>query len=215
MFSLILCLLTAIGFGIIALLVVKRQIAPFDNTIISFVQGFESPVWTQVMKFFTLLGSTPFVFICSLITLFLLYKIFKHRTELIVFITAMAGSIILNQVLKHLFHRARPVIHRLIEERGYSFPSGHSMMSVTFYGILAVLLWRHIPNRTGRNLLVLVAALLVVAVGTSRIYLGVHYPSDVLGGYLVSGFWLSVVIFFYQKLQASKKVKLPQRRDAK
>jgi undecaprenyl-diphosphatase len=107
----------------------------------------------------------------------------------------------LNGTLKVLFHRARPTLHRIVNANGFSFPSGHSMTAFSLYGIIAFLLWRHIPTSLGRGLLICFSSVMIVTIGVSRIYLGVHYPSDVIGGFLVSGCWLAVSIWFYQRYQ--------------
>lgn len=192
-------LICALAFSIVAVLVGYRKIETFDRSIIGFWQGMESPGLTSVMKFFTDIGSgVPVVLIAIAIMLFL-YFVLKHRQELILFLFVLAGSDVLNVVLKVAFHRERPTAHRLIAETGFSFPSGHSMGAFSLYGILAFLLWKHIPSRLGRTLLILLSSALILAIGVSRIYLGVHYPSDVLAGYLASGSWLTASIWVYQK----------------
>jgi len=182
-----------------AILISGSKIEVSDHSIISFIQGFESPGLTAIMKCFTFIGSTPSVAVISLFSLFFLYKVLKHRTELILFIAIIVGSPILNELLKLLFHRARPDFHRLIKINGYSFPSGHAMSAFAVYGVLSFLLWRHIPTRWGRTLLIVTSIIMILTIGISRIYLGVHYPSDVIGGYFASGCWLAIAIWFYQR----------------
>ncbi|TVY01032.1 phosphatase PAP2 family protein [Paenibacillus cremeus] len=198
-------LLSAIAFGVIALLVSDKKIAQFDNAIISFVQGLEAPELTTIMKFFTFIGGGYPVVMLTVLVLFFLYKILHHRRELILFIWVVAGSALLNETLKIIFHRARPTLHRIVNANGFSFPSGHSMAAFSMYGILAFLLWRHISTSVGRGLLIISSIIMIIAIGISRIYLGVHYPSDVLGGFLASGSWLAVSIWFYQRYQEKVK----------
>jgi undecaprenyl-diphosphatase len=150
------------------------------------------------MKIFTFIGSGTFVVILSLILLFFLYKVLHHRLELILFIAAIVGSVAINGLLKQIFQRVRPDLHRLIDIGGYSFPSGHAMNAFTVYGIISFLLWRHISSKLGRSLLILLSIVMILAIGISRIYLGVHYPSDIIGGYFASGFWLATLIWFFQ-----------------
>ncbi|MDR7078098.1 undecaprenyl-diphosphatase [Neobacillus niacini] len=191
-------LVALLAFSVVAMLVRAEKIVDFDHAVISAVQSQESPFLTRIMEFFTMIGSTLAVVIICLLILFFLYKVLHHRHELLLFIVVVAGSPLLNHVLKEIFQRARPDLHRLIDIGGYSFPSGHAMNALTVYGILTFLLWRHIFNRTGRSLLLLFSTFVVFMIGVSRIYLGVHYPSDIIGGYLASGFWIATSIWFFQ-----------------
>jgi undecaprenyl-diphosphatase len=191
-------LASIIGFCFMSLWISDHKIIHFDSTIIGYVQGMESPALTQIMKFFTFIGSAPVVVVISLSLLFFLYIVLHHRLELIFFVYAVIGSALLNQLLKHFFHRIRPNFHRLIDIGGYSFPSGHAMNAFTVYAAITFLLWRHIPYRWGRCILIVVSIIMIIMIGTSRIYLGVHYPSDIIGGYFASGFWVGTAILFFQ-----------------
>jgi undecaprenyl-diphosphatase len=194
-------LMSAIGFGAIALLVTDNKVVQFDKKIISFVQGLETPALTSMMKFFTFIGGGLPVVVVTLIIMFFLYKVLHHRGELILFIGVVIGSVILNETLKLIFHRARPMLHRVIDANGFSFPSGHSMAAFSLYGVVAFLLWRHISTSLGRGMLIVISIIMTITIGVSRIYLGVHYPSDVLGGFLASGSWLAISIWYYQRYQ--------------
>lgn len=198
--------ISLLAFCLMAFLVTVDKIVHFDSWVIGIVQGFESPIVTQIMGFFTFIGSTPAVIVLCLLIIFFLYKILHHRSELILFIIVVAGTPILNFFLKGFFQRARPDLHRLIEIGGYSFPSGHAMNAFTVYGILTFLLWRHIFNPTGRGVLILFSVIMIAAIGVSRIYLGVHYPSDVIGGYFASGFWLAISIWIFQRYKDRQPV---------
>ncbi len=104
----------------------------------------------------------------------------------------------LNELLKHIVHRPRPDGFRLISEVGYSFPSGHSMVSMAFFGLLVWMIWRYERDRTMRVLWSLFFGAVIFMVGFSRIYLGVHYASDVVAGFCVSLVWLA----FYTRVVA-------------
>ena len=162
----------------------------FDHAVIRFVQSMESPPLTALAKGLSLVGSSKLAIGISLLTMLILFFALKHRLELVLFLWVGLGSQLLNTLLKLWFHRERPTIHRLIEQAGYSFPSGHSMAAFSLYGVIAYLLWRHMHNRSERLLLILFTVLMTGGIGWSRIYLGVHYPSDVIGGYAASGAWL-------------------------
>ncbi|AZB43639.1 phosphatase PAP2 family protein [Bacillus sp. FJAT-42376] len=195
----LLSLVFAVLFGLTAYFVHKDLVISFDQHVISFVQTFESPPVTDIMKFLSWAGSGTIVFILAVLSLLIFRKILMHRSEVLLYVTVVLGSAMLNQILKLLFHRPRPDFHRLSSAQGFSFPSGHSMEAVAFYGILAFILWKHLKSRRGKNLLVLFSILMIAGIGLSRIYLGVHYPSDVLGGYLCSICWLTLSIWHYQQ----------------
>ncbi|MDQ0493429.1 phosphatase PAP2 family protein [Paenibacillus brasilensis] len=202
--ALLTCMVCALGFALIALWVSDHQVRHFDYMIITDIQQLESPAMTHIMKFFTIIGSGIPIIIIILIAMFVLNRVLGHRRELLFLVIAVLGSVLLNTVLKLLFHRARPEINRIIEANGYSFPSGHSMTAFSMYTALAFIVWKHIPSRLGRILLTALSSLLIVAIETSRIYLGVHYPSDVLGGYFMSACWLAACIWFYQRYEERK-----------
>ncbi|MFF3023739.1 phosphatase PAP2 family protein [Gottfriedia sp. NPDC057948] len=192
-------LLSLFGFGLMALLVSNHSIYHFDSTVINLIQGLESPVITSFMKIITFLGSSVFIILLSISILYFLYKVLNHRSELILFIAALIGSNILCVLLKLFFHRARPDLHRLIEISGYSFPSGHATNAMTVYGILTFILWRNIRTKSGRSLLIITSLIMILLIGISRIYLGVHFPSDVIAGYFTGGFWISTAIWYFQR----------------
>lgn len=199
--ALLACIVCALGFALIALWVSDHQMRHFDNKIMTDLQQLESPAMTRFMKFFTMIGSGIPVVIIIVIVMLVLHRVLGHRRELLFLAIAVLGSVLLNTLLKLLFQRARPEINRIIEANGYSFPSGHSMTAFSMYAALAFLVWKHIPSRLGRLLLIVLSSLLILMIGTSRIYLGVHYPSDVLGGYFMSGCWMAACIWFYQRYQ--------------
>lgn len=199
LWAFIISVISLIGFSLMAIVISRHNILAFDSTIISYIQGMETPTLTAIMKFFTFIGSASSIIVIALVVMFFLYKVLHHRSELVLFSIVVIGAPILDGILKNFFHRARPDLHRLIEIGGYSFPSGHAMSAMAMYGILAFLLWRHIPSRFGRSLLILLSAIMIFMIGISRVYLGVHYPSDIIGGYFASGFWLAAAIWFYQR----------------
>lgn len=203
----ILSLISLICFGIMAVLVINQKTATFDSKVIAFIQGLESPILTTIMKVFTTIGSTKTVAVLCLIIMFVLYVVLKQRSECLLFIAAILGTNVLFISLKFLIQRERPSLHRLIEETGYSFPSGHSTIAFALYGTILFLLWRHVQIRWKRAILTVMAAMMILSIGISRIYVGVHYPSDVLAGFLIAGFWITLVIGIHQKYQENASQK--------
>ena len=176
-------------FAVIAYLVVSDKVSWFDVPIIYYIQGLESTSLTPIMFFFTLIGSKFIVAPLSIIILLVLYIQKKQLSELLFFAIASLGSEFLNIILKLVFQRVRPIEHRLVEETGYSFPSGHSMAAFTLYVLIAYFLFHRSKTFKMRIVVISFVSLLIFAVGLSRIYLGVHFPSDIIGGYLASGIW--------------------------
>ena len=106
---------------------------------------------------------------------------------------------ILNVIFKNIVQRPRPTEYRLIDETGYSFPSGHSMISMAFYGFLIYLIYKYIENKKLKILLISILSILILLIGTSRIYLGVHYTSDVIAGFTISISYLIIYISIINK----------------
>ncbi|PIC84133.1 phosphatase PAP2 family protein [Sporosarcina sp. P1] len=199
----IICILFTGFFAYIARSIHLQTISSFDEPIIDFVQSAEAPGLTSIMKFFTTIGSTTSVTLLGILTLgVLLWK--KYRAQAVLFTIVLIGTGILNQVLKLIFKRARPDFNRLIDIGGYSFPSGHTMMAFSLYTVLAYIIWRNLKTTGSRISIVIVAIFMIVMIAVSRIYLGVHFPSDIVGGILASSVWLFTSIAIYQRFQRKK-----------
>lgn len=191
-------LLPLVGFVFLSYFVVRRKTLKIDEPIMSFIRSFEHPIILNIMKALSVAGNTWPVVMISLVLLIIMYWLYRKRDEVILFVIVSLGSVGLNLLLKHTFKRERPSFDPVIIETGFSYPSGHSMAVFTMYGMITFLFWRHIHHSIGRTCLLFISAVMIIAMGLSRIYLGVHYPSDVLGAYLVSGVWLFITIWVYQ-----------------
>ena len=155
---------------------------------------------TPIAKFITNFGGAIFL-IALTIVLFILIKNKKIGASIF---SNLAVITILNQLLKRILQRPRPTEFRIIEETGYSFPSGHSMVSMAFYGYLIYLIYKYVKNKYLKWGLIVLLSLLICTIGISRIYLGVHYTSDVLGGFLISISYLIIYISAANKLLIDK-----------
>lgn len=152
------------------------------------VKGMRNPILTNVLKIITNLGSAV-----ALITITILSLIILKNKKIGLCITLnLALSTLLNVLLKNIIQRPRPEGYRLIEETGFSFPSGHSMVNTAFYGLLIYLIIKNVKNQKLKYSLSLLISILILSIGFSRIYLGVHYTSDVLAGFLISIAYLIV-----------------------
>ncbi|MGU3469785.1 phosphatase PAP2 family protein [Paenibacillus sp. D51F] len=185
-------------FAALALLIGRQHTVVFDERVSDAVQGIASQSLTAVMKGFTTAGSGPWVTGIMIVIVVALLLV-GYRRELIFFVGVIVGSSLLNLLLKLIFHRARPDVHRIIDAAGYSFPSGHSMAAFTLYGITIYFLWKHLERSWMKAAAVSAGIVMIIMIGISRIYLGVHYPSDVLGGYLISASWLTASIGWYER----------------
>lgn len=186
-------------FIIIASFVDSDAIKQFDMFIINSIQNMISTPLTTFFLAITFIGSVQGVSMITII--FVCYLVYRryYAYGLYLIISVGVGAGILNKSLKTLFLRDRPDILRFVEEKGFSFPSGHAMGSVILFGGMAYILYK----LNGRNKLTFVyqitAIILIVMIGLSRIYLGVHYPSDIIAGYAAGGVWLAISVTFLKK----------------
>lgn len=158
----------------------------------TFFASIRTPLGLRVFESITVLGSPTFVaVIVSIVTLALVFS--RYRTYLRSFLLTFFGAVSSVFVVKDLVERVRPsgLIPAFIEP-GFSFPSGHATISIALYGFLAFLACRLYPRY--KRLFIAVAVTLALGIGVSRLYLGVHYPSDVIAGYALGALWLLIGI---------------------
>ena len=180
-----------IGFFALAEDVFNKEIMNGDIVGYKLVSTFLiSDFATPIAKFVTNFGGAIFLIVLT-ITLFILIKNKKIGLSII---SNLAIITVLNQLLKRIVQRPRPTEFRIVEETGYSFPSGHSMISMAFYGYLIYLIYKHVKNKYLKWISIILLSILICSIGISRIYLGVHYTSDVLGGFFISISYLIIYI---------------------
>jgi undecaprenyl-diphosphatase len=170
------------------------ELRQFDLRTRTMVHQFSTPQLTRFAQALTFLGSIGFltVLFAVLFALFLATGWKRHAIWLTV---AVGGSVVLDVSLKLAFHRTRPAPFFGAVPMTYSYPSGHALSSLCFYGALAGLSCVRIQSRVARILIWIATGVLVMGIGLSRIYLGVHYPTDVIAGYLAGGIWVSTLLF--------------------
>jgi membrane-associated phospholipid phosphatase len=165
----------------------------FDNAVRDTVHSWASPPLTAAMRGITQLGSPEFLILLSVVLIWRLARARRKRAAILLTVGAI-GALLLNQLLKQLFQRHRPeAFFGYVEPLGYSFPSGHSITSACFYGVAAAIMTARMQSRASKALVWAGAALLAGLIGFSRIYLGVHYPSDVLAGYAAAIVWVAAL----------------------
>lgn len=177
----------------------------FDQILITKIKSVETDLLTIIMKMFSFIGSTTSVIFISCILLLIIYKLYKKRQEVILFLIVLIGSTAINLLVKFLIKRERPV-SELVIETGFSYPSGHTMGAMSLYGIITFLMWRHVRTSKGRMILILFFTVVIITIGFSRIYLSVHYPSDIVAAFYLGGLWLYVSIWSFQ-YRMEKKLK--------
>ena len=183
--------ITTVIFGAIAHKVQEGDTLAIDTAVLEWLFQHRSATLDNVMLEITALGSATVVNVVMLITVALLWQT-GHRKSLSVLVIGAAGGAVLNAILKAFFHRPRPMIVKWVTQvHSTSFPSGHAMESLIVYGAIAYVIARLQPTSRARYVIWTGAAVIIVAIGTSRMYLGVHYPSDVVAGYCAGLAWLT------------------------
>lgn len=185
---LFICLICFLG---IAEDVLEDQIFNIDISFYNFLsEHVISDTLTPIIKIITNFGGI----VCLVVLAILSFIFIKNKKIGLAIIGNLGISALLNNILKMILQRPRPTGYRLIEETGYSFPSGHSMASMAFYGFFIYLVYKNVKNKYIKWGLIAVLSLLIVLIGLSRVYLGVHYLSDVLGGFLVTISYLIIYV---------------------
>ena len=180
-----------IGFFSLAEDVFNKEIMNGDIVGYKLVSTFLiSDFATPIAKFITNFGGAIILIVLAL----MLFIYIKNKKIGVSIISNLAIITLLNQLLKRIVQRPRPTEFRIVEESGYSFPSGHSMVSMAFYGYLIYLIYKYVKNKYLNWISIILLSILICSIGISRIYLGVHYTSDVLGGFLISISYLIIYI---------------------
>jgi membrane-associated phospholipid phosphatase len=182
---------SVIVFAWLAEHVARGAVIAFDEAVRAGVHRHASPGLTELMRLVSGLGSPlPLSLLCALAVV-VLFAAHSQRAALF-FAVTMVGAMVLDDTLKLAFHRARPVpFFGTPVPHSYSFPSGHALLLACYFGIAAAFATARIRNRAARAVIWTGAAALAGAVGYSRIYLGVHFPSDVMGGYAAAIVWVT------------------------
>ena len=193
--KIILCAFCAFLFLFLFFFLLKNILSTLDTVFYHFVTLYRNDSITEFYLFLSYLCSTYFL-VMILVFLFLFCKNKKLITYIAFNVLLCYG---LNTIFKDIIKRARPTRINMVVESGYSFPSGHAMMSLAFYGFFIYLIYKSKWKKVYKFISILLLSLLITLIGISRIYLGVHYASDILAGFSLSTIYLLLYISFYQR----------------
>lgn len=186
--------LLSVIFVINTVLVIFGKTTGFDNFVYNLVRSLECGFFDKYFVFITRFGNIDVV----IGVLLILILIFRNRHAIMV--TGLAiNSAITNTILKLIIRRERPKVLKLIVQGGYSYPSGHSMISMSIYGYLFYLAITKIRNKYLKYLFSIILGIFILSIGVSRIYVGVHYASDVLGGFVFALLEFMLIVKFTKK----------------
>ena len=190
--------------------VLNANILAFDRAVSEAIYAYRSPALTSLMIFISFLGGTV-VLLGGSVAVFLFLLIKSYRREAVLFLFTVATGFVLNLILKYVIARTRPDIAPLIQEVFFSYPSGHSMNSFVFYALLAYLVY-HLSRNAALSVVVSTGCIgLILLIGISRIYLGVHYPSDVFAGFLVGLGWVLTILVVQRTFRVYRYFRTPRK----
>lgn len=196
--GLFLSILSFVVFLNITKKVLEKDGINIDNTVSNFVYSLRTPVMTSIMKAISFLGGEFIIAASAIIVVFLVWKRLNKEAQLFSFIILI--GYILTGSLKYILKIPRPNIDPVYILKSYSFPSGHAMNSFIFYSFLSYLMFHFTGNKKISLLFSIVAMTLVFLIGVSRVYLGVHFPTDVIAGFLAGFWWFITAVLIHKTL---------------
>jgi membrane-associated phospholipid phosphatase len=185
---------TYLFFGIIQDYIGQESLIQTDLNIINFISHFRTPSLNHFMLFITYLAQGQNIAIAVIFSLIILILLHKWSYISSLLISVLGGEIFV-WIIKNIIDRPRPPLtNALITETSYSFPSGHTFIAIAFYGLITFFLFDSLKKKSLKVISLTLGIILVILIGTSRIYLGAHWPSDVLASYFSGLAWLTVII---------------------
>ncbi len=189
--AVIISLILLILFGVWTILMCFGLLSGFDTFIYNFIRSLKSDFFDTYFVFITKFGNESTIILFVVVAVLLL----KNKWRMMMLEIPII-SVVSNQVIKYIIRRDRPSVLKLIKQGGYSYPSGHSMIAVAVYGLLIYFVLKKVKNKSWKYGLSFLLVVLIVSIGVSRIYVGVHYASDVLGGFILATAELLLLINF-------------------
>ena len=197
-----------VGFVFIVRRVFHTGDTQLDYKVFNYLSQYVNETNNGIMQGITFLGKHEFLIPANLLLIFYFLVVKKHKWYSIKVPAIALSSLALMFLLKHLFGRERPLTPLLDEAKGLSFPSGHALMSVTFYGLIIYIIWQTVKNKKLRLALTIFMILLILLIGFSRIYLRVHYTTDVIAGFCMGFLWLVLSIYVIDRFEKFSRRKV-------
>jgi len=180
-------------------------LATYDTSITDFIISYRSPILTSYFKFVTNVGDFHGYLIVLGIFLVISLFVYKRWKHVLQATLVLALATVSNMMLKRFIDRARPGIEHLVSVKTLSYPSGHAMSAMAFYGFLIFLVYTFKINKVAKFFLILTLSLLILSIGISRIYLGVHFPSDIAGGFIAGFIWVVFCVLVFDLIELFRR----------
>ncbi len=177
----------------------------YDQQITDFVIAHRSPPLTQYFIFMTNVGDFYGYLIVLILALIVSWVFFKNWRYMAQTVLVLLLASISNTMLKRFIDRARPGIEHLVSVETLSYPSGHAMSAMAFYGFLAYLFYSFKMNNWLKYGSIIILCFIILSIGISRIYLGVHFPSDIAGGYIAGAIWVFFCILIFNLVEVFRR----------
>ena len=197
MYEIVCIALLLCAFSIIAWKVRAGGVTTFDAYVKGMVTGLQTESSLTFFRYVTKIGSGSGITIVLAVSLFCFWKK-RYYIAMVIYPLSILSTHLINKGIKEIVKRDRPTINEALDALGYSFPSGHAMLSIVTYGFLAYIIAANVKSTGAKYFVMIVASVLIVLIGLSRIILSVHYPTDVLAGYCMSGVILIIAIYLHR-----------------
>lgn len=186
-------------FSIVAWRVHAGGVTVMDTYVRGLVKGLQTESSLTFFSYFTKLGSAIGIVATLVISLLVFWKK-RYNAAMIVYPMGILITHLVNKGIKEIVKRERPSLNEALDALGYSFPSGHAMLSIMTFGFLAYIIAANLKSVAGKCVITILMGIVILSIGLSRIILNVHYPTDILAGYCVGGILLIIAIYYHRLL---------------
>ncbi|MDA2243468.1 phosphatase PAP2 family protein [Bacillus cereus] len=186
-------------FGIVAWRVHAGGVTVMDTYVRGLVRGLQTESFLTFFSYFTKLGSAIGIVATLVISLLVFWKK-RYYAAMIVYPIGILVTHLVNKGIKEIVKRERPSLNEALDALGYSFPSGHAMLSIMTFGFLTYIIAANLKSVAGKCVTTILMGIVILSIGLSRVILNVHYPTDILAGYCVGGILLIIAIYYHRLL---------------